>query len=171
MRGAYALIAGEGAPETLRIDADHAGGVLGMDTDILPFATGQSSVLSLSLGAGAASAGWSAPGVLDVRITAADDDIALVRMRLVATDDVSSPDVAGLRSGDRNRLDVARELHAHEHLLVVAQILGRHRCTVAPDRLVLDPPLDDLLRLCKHHYGGSSSPTKTFRKSGSTLEE
>ena len=80
-----------------------------MDTDILPFATDHPDS-SLSLGAGAASAGWSAPGGLDVRIAAADDDIALVRMRLVATDDgVVTVMSQGFGPATRNRLDVARD--------------------------------------------------------------
>lgn len=87
LRGTYALISGEGAPESLRIGLDEAGGVIVADAVTLTFSTEQPTTLSLALGSGAASAGWSAPGVLDVRVSAAAEDIALLRVRLVATDD------------------------------------------------------------------------------------
>ncbi|WP_251452158.1 serine hydrolase [Microbacterium sp. Marseille-Q6648] len=88
LRGSYSQITGENAPHLLEVDVDAEGGVLrwGLGEGVT-FCVLQPLVAASSLGDAVITAGWFAPGRLDVRITAAADDIASVRMRIVVSDD------------------------------------------------------------------------------------
>ncbi|WP_311244778.1 serine hydrolase domain-containing protein [Microbacterium sp. WCS2018Hpa-23] len=87
LRGDCTLVSGEGAPQRITVDADADGGELDVAGSALRFDTARPTVTTLPLGDAVVTAGWSAPGVLDVRVSASADDIASVRLRLVATDD------------------------------------------------------------------------------------
>ncbi|KJL47184.1 Beta-lactamase [Microbacterium hydrocarbonoxydans] len=87
LRGEYALIGGENAPRRLSVALDGAGGAIEVQGCTLRVDTECGRAAVLPLGDAVVTAGWSADGVLDVRISAAADDIASVRMRLVVTDD------------------------------------------------------------------------------------
>jgi hypothetical protein len=87
LHGVGTLISGEGAPPRLRVMTDATGGEIETSGAALRFDTTSPTVTTLPLGDAVTTAGWSSPGVLDVRVSAAADDIASVRMRLVATDD------------------------------------------------------------------------------------
>lgn len=87
VRGICTLVSGEGAPQRLAVELDGGGGVIEVAGSTLRFDTAHPSVTTLPLGDAVVTAGWSSPGVLDVRVSAAADDIASVRLRLVATDD------------------------------------------------------------------------------------
>ncbi|QAY59080.1 class C beta-lactamase-related serine hydrolase [Microbacterium protaetiae] len=87
LAGRYAAVTGERAPATLELAVDAAGGSVRTATYTLPFSISAPTITTLSLGAAVVTAGWSSPGVLDVQVSALGDDIASVRLRLVATDD------------------------------------------------------------------------------------
>lgn len=87
LHGVGTLVSGEGAPPRLRVMTDATGGEIEIPGASLRFDTTSPTVTTLPLGDAVTTAGWSSPGVLDVRVSAAADDIASVRMRLVATDD------------------------------------------------------------------------------------
>lgn len=87
LRGTCALVTGEDAPPRLVVDLDAEGGEIEIAGSTLRFDTARPTVTTLPLGDAVVTAGWSAPGVLDVRVSAAAADIASVRVRLVATDD------------------------------------------------------------------------------------
>lgn len=80
--GEFSLVTGEGAAQRLvaRIDAD------GGEVDGIRFDTAGPLVGRTPMGDAVVTAGWSAPGVLDVRVSAAADDIASQRLRLVVAD-------------------------------------------------------------------------------------
>nr|WP_201468798.1 serine hydrolase domain-containing protein [Microbacterium hydrocarbonoxydans] len=87
VHGTGTLLSGEGAPSRLSVALDADGGALTIDGLTLRFDTASPTVTTLPLGDAVITAGWSSPGVLDARVSAAADDIASVRLRLVATDD------------------------------------------------------------------------------------
>lgn len=79
-----ALITGEDAPGEIVVEVDADGGLVRWDdAHELVFATAHPTTTITPLGRAVVTAGWSAPGVLDVRVSAAGDDIASVRLRLV----------------------------------------------------------------------------------------
>jgi CubicO group peptidase (beta-lactamase class C family) len=81
------LITGEDAPGEVTVGLDADGGHVAWDGHELVFSTTAPTVARTALGDTVLTAGWSAPGVLDVRLSAVGDDIASVRLRLVRTDD------------------------------------------------------------------------------------
>lgn len=86
--GVFEAITGEGAPERVALALDATGGeVRWAELAPLRFSTEAPAAVETALGAGVIGAGWSCPGVLDVRLSAASDDISSVRLRIVATDD------------------------------------------------------------------------------------
>ncbi|QDE33842.1 beta-lactamase family protein [Microbacterium foliorum] len=87
LRGACTLVSGEGAPPRLTVELDSDGGELDVAGYALRFDTARPTVTTLPIGDAVVTAGWSAPGVLDLRVSAAAADIASVRLRLVVTDD------------------------------------------------------------------------------------
>lgn len=87
LRGAWRLVSGEDAPPRLVVDIDAGGGEIEVAGSALRFDTAHPTVMTLPLGDSVVTAGWSSPGVLDVRVSAAAADVASVRLRLVATDD------------------------------------------------------------------------------------
>ena len=88
LEGAFTVITGEGAPDRLVLAVDAEGGEVRVGDDaLLRFSTGRPTVTDGALGLGAIAARWSRPGVLDLLLSAASDDISSVRMRIVATDD------------------------------------------------------------------------------------
>lgn len=88
VRTTAALITGEDAPEEIVVEADADGGrVRWDDAHELVFATARPTTARTPLGDAVVTAGWTTPGVLDVRLSAVGDDIASVRLRLVAGDD------------------------------------------------------------------------------------
>jgi len=91
-RGRYRLMTGEEAPEEIDVDVDAGGGAIRIGAQTLRFDTAEPMCTALRLGDAVITAGWSAPGVLDVRVSATGSladgaDIASVRMRLVHTAD------------------------------------------------------------------------------------
>jgi CubicO group peptidase (beta-lactamase class C family) len=87
LRGEHVLAGGEDAPDRLRVDLAADGGEIEIGDSVLRVDTEHPTATALPLGDAVVTAGWSGKGVLDVRISAAADDISSVRMRLVATDD------------------------------------------------------------------------------------
>lgn len=87
VRGTCTLVSGEGAPSRVAVDLDGGGGAIELAGSALRFDTVRPTVSTLPLGDAVVTAGWSAPGVLDVRVSAAAADVASVRLRIVATDD------------------------------------------------------------------------------------
>jgi len=87
VRGTGTRLSGEDAPPRLSVVLDADGGELEIEGLTLRFDTARPTVAILPLGDAVITAGWSSPGVLDVRVSAAADDIASVRLRLVATGD------------------------------------------------------------------------------------
>lgn len=86
--GAFAATTGEGAPDRVVLRLDATGGEVRCGDDApLRFSTGCHTPVDGALGAGVVAAGWSHPGVLDVRLSAASDDISSVSVRIVVTDD------------------------------------------------------------------------------------
>ncbi|WP_243229559.1 serine hydrolase [Microbacterium sp. CIAB417] len=83
-----ALLTGEHAPAALRLELDVAGGRVRWDAEHdVSFSTLKPTFVRSALGDTVVTAGWSAAGVLDVRLSAVGDDVASVRLRLVAADD------------------------------------------------------------------------------------
>jgi CubicO group peptidase (beta-lactamase class C family) len=88
LSGAFAATTGEGAPDRVVLTLDATGGEVRCGDDApLSFSTGCHAPFDGPLGAGVIAAGWTQPGVLDVRVSAASDDISSVSLRIVATDD------------------------------------------------------------------------------------
>nr|WP_277924814.1 serine hydrolase domain-containing protein [Microbacterium ureisolvens] len=86
--GEFVAVSGENAPTRVALSLDADGGELGIgDEPPLQFSTRGPTVVEGALGAGVVTAGWSHPGVLEVRLSAASDDISSVRLRIVATGD------------------------------------------------------------------------------------
>ncbi|WP_406248875.1 serine hydrolase domain-containing protein [Microbacterium sp. M] len=84
VRTAAAQITGEDAPDELVVEVDAEGGLVRWDAEHeLVFSTAHPTTVVTPLGSAVVTAGWTAPGVLDVRLSAAGDDIASVRLRLV----------------------------------------------------------------------------------------
>ncbi|MGF6822154.1 CubicO group peptidase (beta-lactamase class C family) [Microbacterium sp. ZKA21] len=84
VRTAADAITGEDAPDGIVVEADADGGRVRWDAEHeLVFATARPTTAITPLGDAVATAGWTAPGVLDVRLSAVADDIASVRLRLV----------------------------------------------------------------------------------------
>ena len=86
VRGVCTLVSGEAAPPRLAVELHAGGGAIEVADSSLRFDTARPTVTTLPLGDAGVTAGWSAPGVLDVRVSAAAADIASVRLRLVVTD-------------------------------------------------------------------------------------
>ena len=88
LRSAFTLVTGEDAPAELAVSVDATGGRIRWRPALdLEFSTSEPTTARLSLGEAVVTAGWSSPGVLDVRVSAMGDDIASVRLRLVSTPD------------------------------------------------------------------------------------
>lgn len=87
LHGRYTSLTGENAPPELHVDLTAEGGQVRVAGECVRFSVDGPRVDSLSLGRAVVTAGWSAPGVLQLRVSAADDDIASVRMRIVTHGD------------------------------------------------------------------------------------
>ncbi|UYO97552.1 beta-lactamase family protein [Microbacterium sp. M28] len=82
------LMTGEDAPEAMSVDVGAAGGRVRWDAaHELVFDTERPMTTRTPLGDAVITAGWTERGVLDVRLSAVGNDIASVRLRLVADDD------------------------------------------------------------------------------------
>jgi CubicO group peptidase (beta-lactamase class C family) len=88
IRSAFALTTGEDAPAEVAVSVDADGGLVRWGAAAeLEFTTSGPTVARLPLGDAVITAGWSSPGVLDIRVSAVGADIASVRLRLVSTQD------------------------------------------------------------------------------------
>ncbi|MFB7249981.1 serine hydrolase domain-containing protein [Microbacterium sp. NPDC056234] len=88
VRADAVLITGEGAPGAIVVEVGADGGrVHWEDAHELVFATMRPTTVPTALGDAVVTAGWTAPGVLHVRLSAVGDDIASVRLRLVVSGD------------------------------------------------------------------------------------
>ena len=85
--GAFRIVTGEDAPDELRLDIGADGGTLDAPGLALRFGAEHPLVFRDDLGDAVVTAGWSAPGVLDVRVSAVGDDIASQRIRIVVSGD------------------------------------------------------------------------------------
>ncbi|MBD7956497.1 beta-lactamase family protein [Microbacterium sp. Sa4CUA7] len=90
-RGRYEVLTGEDAPTQLHVDLAADTGQVRIGGEHVPYSVTAPVVAELGLGRAVVTAGWSAPGVLELRVSAAADDIASVRMRIVThADDLIS---------------------------------------------------------------------------------
>lgn len=84
-----AVITGEDAPDEILVEVGADGGRLRWDAEHeLVFDTLRPMTARTPLGDAVVTAGWTAPGVLDVRLSAVGDDVASVRLRLVTGDGI-----------------------------------------------------------------------------------
>ncbi|MEV5068855.1 beta-lactamase family protein [Microbacterium sp. LMI12-1-1.1] len=88
LSGAFTVITGDGAPDRVALTVDSAGGEVRIGGNApLRFSTGGRTVTDGALGRGVIAARWSRPGVLELLLSAASDDISSVHMRIVVSDD------------------------------------------------------------------------------------
>lgn len=88
LAGEFALLSGDRAPDRVALAVDADGGEIRIGgTAPLRFSTRRPTVTEGALGRGVTAARWSRPGVLELLLSAASDDIASVRMRIVVSDD------------------------------------------------------------------------------------
>ncbi|WP_221585345.1 serine hydrolase [Microbacterium sp. G2-8] len=86
--GRFAAASGRGQPATIDLALSGESCTLRFDGRTIEAVAGSPHRFALAdLGDGVATAGWTAPGVLQVRVDALGDDIATVRIRVVATAD------------------------------------------------------------------------------------
>ncbi|WP_102191467.1 serine hydrolase domain-containing protein [Microbacterium aurantiacum] len=86
VRGRCAALSGEDAPAELPLSIDADGGEVSIHGERLRFSTTEPTTATTRMGDAVTTAGWTAPGVLEIMVSAASDDIASVRLRLIVTE-------------------------------------------------------------------------------------
>lgn len=85
--GSFSLVAGEGAPDRIRVSAGAERAVVEASEARFEAEPGRTTAFAREDGRGTIAAGWTAPGALELRADLSGDDILRRRVRLVRTDD------------------------------------------------------------------------------------